>query len=390
MDGLSINRSTAAVPRRAVAAPAGGEAPPTDLSYQDALAIIGALPTQAPVPAGGYAPPGASAEQLLAEIDQRLATATGLDATRLATFAAVVASTAGDPTATAQLAQAFRSPTANDGAARLNALFMQGSETTLQQLYYTAAADDPAIGAQLRESFPNMAIDGTRSGATVLASLVREIHDPQAIAQGAKQTCGAASVQILLAREGSAEYVRLVTGLIFDGQCTLQNGGKLTREPGWDADPADTRSITGQLLQAPLMEYANGAEDYDAYGDNTLGADGTTRKGLTSPEMTRLLSAVANRQTENAQVKDWDAGRNLWVPRAGESLAYTMAKVEEMVAKGWSIPVLLSVRPDQAFGHYQLVTRIEGNTVYTLNPWGQEQPLDKQLFEQRLIASFFQ
>ncbi len=184
MDGLSINRTTPAVPRRPVVTPAGGEAPQAQMTYQDALALINKLQAPPAAPAGGNAPPGASAEQLLAEIDQRLQTATGLDAQRLSTFAAVVASTASDPTSTALLAQALRQPNASEGAARLNQLFFQASEATLSQLYYTAAVDDPAIGGELRGHFPAMIFDGTKSGASILASLVREIHDPQACLQG--------------------------------------------------------------------------------------------------------------------------------------------------------------------------------------------------------------
>jgi hypothetical protein len=236
-----------------------------------------------------------------------------------------------------------------------------------------------------------MIFDGSKTGATLLANLVREVHDPQACLQGDKQTCGAASVQILLAREGTAEYVRMMTGLAFDGKVTLQNGGEINRLPGWDQGWNDRRSLTGQLIQASLMDYANGQDHYDAASDNTLGAqDGKARKGLTSSEMERLLRAIANRPTENAQVKDWDHQLGRWVPIPGETLARTMAKIEEMAAKGWSIPVLLSVKPDQQFGHYQLITKIEGDLVYTLNPWGHEEPMPKALFEQRLIASFFQ
>jgi hypothetical protein len=225
-----------------------------------------------------------------------------------------------------------------------------------------------------------------------LASLVREIHDPQACLQGDKQTCGAASVQIMLAREGAAEYVRLVTGLAFDTKVTMQSGSELMRLPGWDHQlVADRRSVTGQLLQPAMMDFANGRDQYLVTRDDTVGTqDGVARKGLTSTEMTQLLSAVAKRQTEATQVKDWDTSNRQWVPKPGETLGLTMAKIQEMTSKGWSIPVLLSINPDREFGHYQLITKIEGDSVYTLNPWGQEQPMSKQQFEQRLIASFFQ
>ena len=226
----------------------------------------------------------------------------------------------------------------------------------------------------------------------MLAATVREIYDPQNCLQYDKQTCGAASTQILLAREAPEEYVRMVTGLSFHGQVTLQSGAVMHREPDWHGGAGDKRSVTGMLLQSSFMELANGQDEYLASQDATTTPDrtGAARKGLTSVEMQRLLTAVVNSPTENVQIKSWDGQAQRWVPRQDASFDQTLARIGEMTAKGWSVPVLVSVRPDQEFGHYQLITRIEGDTVYGLNPWGQEQPMPRSLFEQRLITSFFQ
>jgi hypothetical protein len=392
MDGLTVNRTTTPTgPMRSPAQLPAGGAPFAVPALADALALTGGRPT-ASAPAGGAAPPGASAEQLIAEVVQRLQTAQGSDAQRLTTFAAVVASTANDPQATAALAQAWRNPAGSEGAQRLADLFFKGDETILAHLYYTAAIDDPEVGEELHAAFPNNVFSRDLTGASMLASTVRELYDPQACLQGDRQTCGAASAQILMAREAPSEYVRLVTGLAFEGRAGLYNGGTMTREPDWNADPADKRSLTGQLLQSAFMEYANGQDDYNASIDATRPADNqaAARQGLTSPEMQRLMTAIANRPTDNVQIKDFDVQLNQWVPKPEANLAETIGRIKEMTDKGWSVPVLLSVRPNQQFGHYQLVTRIDGDTVYGLNPWGQEQPMPRALFDQRLITAFFQ
>lgn len=397
MDGLTVNRVTTTPGARRPAAPqaqapAGGAAPTADELALSKIRQTAADAAAGGIPAGGATPPGASAEQLIGEVNEKLKTAEGIEAQRLTTFAAVVAATASDPAATAMLAQALRSPTANDGAARLNKLIFQGEESTLAHLYYTAAIDDPEAGEKLHEAFPANIFSADMTGASVLASTVREIYDPQNCLQHDKQTCGAASAQIMIAREAPEEYLRIVTGLAFHGQVTLQSGAVLQREPDWHGGPNDQRTVTGMLLQSSFMELANGADDYNASQDATVAADrsGGPRKGLTSVEMERLLTSLVNAPTQNHQIKTFDRGTSAWLPRAEADLGATYAKIDEMTAKGWSVPVLLSVRPDQEFGHYQLITRIEGDTVYSLNPWGQEQPMARDLFEKRLITAFFQ
>lgn len=397
MDGLTVNRTTTTPGAWRPVAPAaptptGGTAVGADelalgrirQAAQDAAAGV--------APAGGATPPGASAEQLIAEVAERLKTAQGLDAKRLTVFAAVVASTAGDPAATAMLAQAFRSPGAGEGAARLHRLILQGDENTLSHLYYTAAVDDPEFGEQLHTAFPQNVFSSDLTGASVLASTVREIFDPQNCLQFDKQTCGAASAQIMIAREAPEEYVRMVTGLAFHGAATLQSGAVLRREPDWHGGPADQRSLTSMMLQSSFMELANGQDEYLASQDATTPTDrnGGARKGLTSVEMQRLLTSLVNSPTENVQIKNWDSGSRRWVARDAVSFQDSLARIDQMNRLGWSVPVLVSVRPDQEFGHYQLITRIEGDTVYGLNPWGQEQPMSRHEFEQRLITSFFQ
>ncbi len=396
MDGLTVNRVTTTPGTRRpsapqAAAPAGGAPTSADelaLSKIRQAAEAAAIAT----PAGGATPPGASADQLIAEVNEKLKTAEGIDAKRLTTFAAVVASTASDPAATAMLAQALRSPNANEGAARLHKLILQGEESTLAHLYYTAAVDDPDEGEKLHEAFPGNVFSADLTGASALASTIREIYDPQNCLQHDRQTCGAASAQIMIAREAPDEYVRIVTGLAFHGQVTLQSGQVLQREPDWHGGPNDQRTVTGMLLQSSFMELANGADDYNASQDTTVTADrsGGPRKGLTSVEMELLLTSLVNTPTTNHQVKNFDRNAGGWVPKANVDLRGTYAKIDEMTAKGWSVPVLLSVRPDQEFGHYQLITRIEGDTVYGLNPWGQEQPMPRDLFEKRLITAFVQ
>ena len=111
MDGLTVNRTTTTPGAWRTAAPtapgpAGGTTVGADELALGRIRQAAADAAAAATPAGGATPPGASAEQLIGEVNERLRSAQGIEAQRLTTFAAVVASTAGDPAATAMLAQA--------------------------------------------------------------------------------------------------------------------------------------------------------------------------------------------------------------------------------------------------------------------------------------------
>src|SRR5262245_13918279 len=70
------------------------------------------------------------------------------------------------------------------------------------------------------------------TGTDILAQTVSHLDDPNTINQSAKNTCGAAIVQYVLAKDQPAEYARLVIGLAgSSGEVRLQSGQTMVRVP---------------------------------------------------------------------------------------------------------------------------------------------------------------
>jgi hypothetical protein len=102
----------------------------------------------------------------------------------------------------------------------------------------------------------------------LMTQILSDLDDKRQIFQGDQNTCGATSASILLAERDPGEYVRILADLARDGKTQLRNH-KDELAVHREALKPDThyRSMTGNLLQPALMDFANG--DQVTYDDVT-------------------------------------------------------------------------------------------------------------------------
>lgn len=243
-------------------------------------------------------------------------------------------------------------PTASDGQTLLGAL-------------HTAATQPNAPGIDTR---------------TLVCDLVRELATPSAIHQGNKGTCGPTTVQIKLAKDNPAEYARIVAGLASEGgEVQLANGETIRREYGTDADDLSGRTQSSRLCQAAMMELGNGDASYDNGSDeHTL--DGEVTGGLGGSQINDIMEAVFDSSFETEEV----SGMSL------DDRSARISDIEEALKRGDSVPIAIGAgeATDGSTGcHWVNVTRIEGDTVYYQNPWGQEESMSRDELAERLRAA---
>ncbi|MDB5096185.1 MAG: hypothetical protein JWM80_606 [Cyanobacteria bacterium RYN_339] len=382
MDGVSFNRSISRS-----AAPAGGYAPSAndslDAIRQDALRLSGGQPGPAPAQiAGGVGNPSAVSQRVQADAQAALQAGDRVKAQMLINFAGVLDGLGNDPEAAGALAQAYTNPNGSEASRRLAATFLANDPNPTSCLLGLVSFDGPS-GAQWRANYPQNGLSGGVTGTALAGDLIKQIADPTKVNQGNRQTCGAASTQILLAREAPAELIRLATSLAVNGQAQLRGGDMIQRQANWDFRGDGTRTVTGRLLQPAFMDYANGGATYDNTADKS--ADGTgQREGLLANEMQRLLAGVTTRKTEEVQYKNFNGG---WANMSAED---PLARIAQSTAKGWSVPVLMWLQPNQAYGHYEMVKTVTDSTVTLINPWGYEENIPVDQFRQRVVAAFYQ
>jgi hypothetical protein len=279
-------------------------------------------------------------------------------------------------------------------------------------------------------------------GDDILAQTVSHLDDPNTINQSTKNTCGAATVQYLLAKDQPAEYARLVIGLAGpSGEVQLQSGQTMVRVPDsidrsdgtWMPDkPGQGRDDVERILQAAFQDhgfdirgsYSNKTDRFAApvggpletasgplVGNmlsSALGAD----QGIGEDKVANLYRDVLGQKAQ--VVGDW--GSFLAPLRYRENV---MQLVEDAVRSGKQVPVDLVLRdPGQAnadgsnptelpqsggshpevvidqsqmsYGdlmrsHQVLVTGIDADgTVHYRNPWGFEATMTRAEFQSRL------
>lgn len=118
-----------------------------------------------------------------------------------------------------------------------------------------------------------------------------------------KNTCAAANKQMAMAEHNPAQYRRMVAQLEAKGRAVLPSGEHLALSaanrsyidglPGLSPQERENMKV-----QAALMDYANGGEDYDMESDLSIAESGATHKGL-SPKQAQRLDKLDN-TTETA------------------------------------------------------------------------------------------
>jgi hypothetical protein len=126
------------------------------------------------------------------------------------------------------------------------------------------------------------------------AAAIASQIDPLAAIQQAdgKNTCAAANKQEAMREHDPRAYSQMVKDLKEHGAATMPNGQKIHLSQT-NADYIDRQDISecdkdNMRVQAALMDYANQTEEYDMERDLSVGADGSTRQGLTEDQMRRL------------------------------------------------------------------------------------------------------
>lgn len=255
----------------------------------------------------------------------------------------------------------------------LQLMLLDGRLTSPQQ----ASNGDTLLGGLVKLSEQPLA-DGL-DRAQLLGQVVRELAVPAGIHQGVNlMTCGATSLQVQLAMENPAEYVRLLAGLSSpSGEVTLANGDPLRREPGWDREEYP-RSLTSRLLQSAFMEYANGARwDYDPASDRSVGSSldnrGQSGVGLEVSELARLEQALFNRPAHSVPAMTGEAP--------------TEKDIDALLQ---NLPSVVGLRFPEGSGakvpaHAVLVTDVKDGMVTFVDPYGLEVTMPLEQFKEQLL-----
>jgi hypothetical protein len=210
--------------------------------------------------------------------------------------------------------------------------------------------------------------------AELLGDLVQEIAFPSAINQGPVLTCTVTAMQIKLAMENPAEYVRLVSGLASpEGKVALANGVVIERKAGIEGEES-LRSMSSRLLAPALMEYGDGADyTYDPKTDLHYDKNGKAfNPGLVGPEIERAWEGLFGKPATQINVP----------PAKPEEAAQQVA---DQVASGGT--VVVGLRQDAGGGHAVLVTGVRDGRVYYTNPFGYEESMPLAEFEARLYTA---
>ncbi len=150
----------------------------------------------------------------------------------------------------------------------------------------TLKGDQDLLGALSAMSTQKVAAPLTNG--QLLAEAVREIASPAAIKQRDKNTCSVAALQVTMASNHPAEYVRILSGLAAEGNpgVTLHGdpNNPLKRPADLEKDDGSGRTATSRLWQGSFMSLAAKAENatYDNKTDTVTWADGSkTTSGMT-------------------------------------------------------------------------------------------------------------
>lgn len=235
---------------------------------------------------------------------------------------------------------------------------------------------DPALQAQKDDLF---------------TSTLQNIAFPERINQHSKGTCAATRVEVVLAMKDPARYTDSVRRLARedDGRTRIE-GATLTRVPGTEAVDDSGRSVASRLMQPALMEYANGQElDYNNQDDrhHVNQTEGQhfrdNRQGLILDETRHLLQGVLG--------EDGIAAEHAIFGANAEDRAQVVASTEALMDQGQG-PLLVDLDWGDNLtggdgGHALLLSDLDDNHAFFMNPWGELNSMPRNEFDQRLHAS---
>lgn len=231
--------------------------------------------------------------------------------------------------------------------------------------------------------------------AQLVSQVVKEVATPSSISQEMKNTCGPTTAAIHLAMNNPAEYVRLVTGLaspagqvelagkdnsiLPDPGSLLPPAGNivLTRVDGTATDDGSGRSISQRLLEPAFMNYANEGLGYDNGRDtHTIVGVPTGVAGAMPFMEERLLSGIYGTQFSHVDLALGDKSSN-------------MQDIGAAANGGQPVPVMVQYNEGIANLHWVLVTKMDDKQVSYTNPWGREETMPRDKFEEMLRGYTF-
>lgn len=270
----------------------------------------------------------------------------------------------------------------------------------------------PALLAELDGLGADAPTPGIDRSALLTQALI-ELHDPTTISQETYGTCAPTSLQIMIALEKPALYVRLLRGLASPSGEAKLPGGTFRREPDWNSDTDGGRSLPGRLMQPAFMEFANGEQlDYQNSVDQDY--DRTTQRvvssGLGGPEAAALEVALGVREKPgDLRGLSYDPALPASI---AEALDANMTTIEELAAfmqngKGVDakaqaqlMEALAAAKPQAPIYatviyplsngpgfHAVLVTGVKDGHVSFINPWGREEQLSAETFSKVLLSA---
>lgn len=205
-------------------------------------------------------------------------------------------------------------------------------------------------------------IDPNLDRTYFLEEVLEDINDPTRINQKSKQTCTATTVQIMLAKQNPAEYLRLATELASpSGKTKLADGTSIQREPDWRSDDGG-RTNTSRLMQPAFMEVGNGSGEYDNTADITTSSKYGKNQGLYIDQLADLTADVLKKKTS-------------YVSSTRDGGSTSASKIiDDMKTYLKTTPVPLSLHTSKG-GHAVLATKIENDKLFFTNPWGTEETI---------------
>lgn len=208
----------------------------------------------------------------------------------------------------------------------------------------------------------------------LVSDLIQELAVPSAINQKNKNTCAAASLQILWAMQEPAELVRIVAGLASPGGTVkLASGTEIFRAQGTERADDSRRSASSRLWQAAMLELGNGP---DATYDNRKDENSRGFDGLDPIQINAVVDALNGR-------------KNVRMPIYTNKPEAIIARIESETAAGRPVPIGLKWGERDADGeihgsHMVLATRVEAGRLYFNNPWGLEESMALEEIKGRL------
>ena len=201
-----------------------------------------------------------------------------------------------------------------------------------------ADRDGKTIFADLAELASQPLNAALYSGTTkqkILDEVLLQVANPDRVEQGSAPTCTVTSMQFELARDETAEYVRLMAGLTGpQGSVEMRGGGALKLEPE-TLLALDKRQGSQAIFQTAAMEYGNGGDHYDVKKDVSHDENGVKDDyaGLMPYQQTVMLRQLfgVNYETKSLLTE--------------ASRAKALNDLKDYATVGKNRPVLLEIDP---------------------------------------------